>query len=161
MSSIERILVPSDFSPCANAALEYAIFLAERFDAGLHLLHVWEPLHVTTPDLLWRGDGPTALAEVARTHAGKEMERALGRLERRGMRARGRLETGDPYRSIIRLAGDEKFDLIVMGTHGHTGLRHLISGSVAERVVRHAPCPVMTVRLPDAAAQQTMDGVLP
>lgn len=152
MNAIERILVPLDFSPCSNAALEYAIFLAERFDAALHLLHVWEPMHSPPPDpFLWHGEGAAVLSEFARTEAGREIERQLGRLERRGMRGRGRLESGDPYSRIVQMAEDEKFDLIVMGTHGRTGLAHLISGNVAEKVVRHASCPVMTIRLPDGA----------
>ena len=161
MNSIERILVPIDFSPCSDAALEYGIFVAERFDATLHVLHVWEPVHLVAPDMvMWRGDGAAALSEFARTQAGKEVERILARLDRRGLRARGRLESGDPYELILGLARDEKFDLVVMGTHGRTGLAHLLSGSVAEKVVRNAPCPVMTIRMPDAAAH-AIDAVMP
>ena len=97
-----RILVPTDFNPPSDAALSYARLLGNTFDASLHLLHVWEPVQPAAADLLmWRGEGVAALSDFARTRAGREMEQTLARLERRGIRARGRLETGDPRHCIL------------------------------------------------------------
>jgi len=97
------------------------------------------------------GQPQRTLAEFARTHAGKEMEQFMVSVEGHGLKVRGRLETGDPYLTILRVAASEQYDLIVMGTHGRTGLQHLLVGSVAEKVVRRAPCPVLTIRIPEQA----------
>ncbi|MSP60422.1 MAG: universal stress protein [Myxococcales bacterium] len=160
MPTIERILVPVDFSACSRAALDYAVWIAGLADPGadprapkmsIDVLHVWEPPHLIAPEVrVGAREGPgQTLAEFARSHAGHEMEALLATLEQRsGARVRGRLETGDPCATIVKVAADERFHIIVMGTHGRSGLSHLFAGSIAEKVVRRAPCPVLTLRAP-------------
>jgi nucleotide-binding universal stress UspA family protein len=139
MPKLECILVPVDFSPCSLNALHYASFLAGQMGAAVDLLHVWEP-----PDE--EGGASGSLYQFARSQAGREMEKFLGRLERDGVRqVHGRLESGDPCDIILDVM-DEGYDLVVMGTHGHTGLSQLLHAGVAQRVTREASCPVVTVR---------------
>ena len=141
--AIGRILVPVDFSDCSLAALDHAASLAQRFGASIHVLHVWDHRDQT-------------LAHFAQTGAGEAMDSVLGDLEQHGVGGvRGRLASGDPSETIIQIAREEHYDLIVMGTHGHSGLVHLLHGSVAEKVVRRAPCPVLTVRTVDPPGDRT------
>jgi nucleotide-binding universal stress UspA family protein len=95
------------------------------------------------------GEMRQTLADFARSEAGKEMAQFLAELQGQGeVEIRGRLESGDPTEIVLGLAEREGYDLIVMGTHGRTGLSHLFLGSVAEKVVRRALCPVLTIRHP-------------
>jgi universal stress protein A len=142
---ITRIVVPTDFSGPSDAALEYARTLAERFGASLHLLHVLEDpdtggvsesFIVTSPT--WR----TTLLDDARSrlsHRIKARESAL-------VHTTGEVIVGNAAETIVDYAATRNADLIVMGTHGRTGLAHVLFGSVAETVVRTATCPVLTVR---------------
>jgi nucleotide-binding universal stress UspA family protein len=144
---VQRILVPVDFSQCSWAALEHARYFAERYQATVHVLHVWEtPPYVdprTTDDL---SRPRQTLVEFVHTAAGQEMKRLLAELERaESVEVYCRLESGDPCDTIVRVAA-EGYDLVVMGTHGRKGLTHLLLGSITERVVRRARCPVLTVR---------------
>jgi len=148
MPSIQRILVPVDFSDCARAALDYARFVADRFGATIDVLHVVEPPAAVVPAMATLEGGVSLpISPVDRTHAARELEQWITDA-RRGTetRVRPRLDSGDAHSTILRLAAEEPFDLIIMGTHGRTGLGHLLLGSVAEKVVRRAPCPVLTVR---------------
>ena len=162
MRRIERILVPIDFSPCSRAALEHATLVSASFGATIDVLHVWEPPGFIPVDtMIIEGERERTLAEFARTRAGQLMEELLAAIESRGVPVRGRLASGPPVETILEMARHD-YDLIVMGTHGHTGLRHFLAGSVAEKVVRHAPCPVLTVRAegqsdPDAATPLPLD----
>lgn len=140
--TIGKMLVPSDFSDTAMAALRYAVDLADKLQASLTLLYVVEPavypaeLGVTVNiegDLLERGR-----AEIA-----KLAESACA-----GRTVQTEVTTGVADLKIIDTAAEIGADLIVMGTHGHTGLAHALLGSTTERVVRKAPCPVLTVRAP-------------
>jgi nucleotide-binding universal stress UspA family protein len=144
----KRILVPVDFSPRSHAAVEYALVLARHFAAEVHLLYaVREPVALGVEE-------PVVLSDFARSAGGREMKRYLGEVEASGLAVRGRLETGETADAIVRVAAEEKFDLIIMGTHGRTGLSHWVHGSVAERVVRVAGCPVLTIRVPDPPRTQ-------
>jgi universal stress protein A len=146
MLNLKTILVATDFSDASQAALEYARGLAEKFGASLHVLHVLEDLaaHAWTTEVY--------VAALPGVH--EEMERqAQERLatlftedERVRFRVRTALRLGSPFVEIIRYARDEHADLIVMGTHGRGAIAHMLLGSVAERVVRKAACPVLTVR---------------
>src|SRR5687767_3888823 len=149
MTRITRILVPTDFSTTADAALEYAFVLADRFGASLHLLHV-----VADPFI---ADGMAAETYVLDAPALREamLEDARERLAHRAApreTTATRIETevlfGHGARTIAEYAAERGADLIVMGTHGRTGVAHLLLGSIAERLVRTAPCPVLTVRHP-------------
>ena len=150
MREIRRILVPVDFSECSRAALEHATVLAERFGASIDVLHVWEPPHYVGPEFLIEERGETGhpLQQAALNQAGTEMDEFLSGFRQRA-RFSVRFESGKPYETIIKLAANEPYDAIVMGTHGRSGLAHMLIGSVAEEVVRTAPCPVMTIRRPD------------
>ena len=138
MYAIRRILHPTDFSEPATAALEVAISMAEEYGAELSLLHVCEPLMVMAGEgfpQIPPNDAEEALARLNSI----EVPLPPGRLFRH-------LVVGEPAAEIVREANEGSCDLIVMGTHGRTGLNRLLMGSVAEGVSRHAPCPVLTVR---------------
>jgi len=142
MIELKRILVPTDFSEFSSAAIDYACTLADKFDAELHLLHVLEAHLGSTPVFA----GGLALSPRVGESAQAAM-RALQEIvpDRPAIRA---TISGPPFLGIIHYAKEHDVDLIVMGTHGRTGLDHVMLGSVAERVVRKASCPVMTVRHP-------------
>jgi len=143
-SPIKKILVPTDFSPASEAAIDYAAMMASRFKAALVLLHVTEPFPYSTTDSLVVVDHSRALQAVARSLlAGLRKG-----LEAKGFTVRAHMAVGSPYREILRRAEQDRVQLIVMGTHGRTGVGHLLMGSVAERVVRLAHCAVLTVRDP-------------
>jgi nucleotide-binding universal stress UspA family protein len=153
MIALQRILVATDFGPAAEAALTYGRALAKNFGATLTVMHVAENFFMrpTTAD-------PHALkAAMAR-----RLEERLTVDDRSALHARAVLETSDqPADEITRYAKQAEIDLIVMGTHGRNGISHLLVGSVAERVVRTASCPVLTVKhpehefvIPDAAGPQ-------
>lgn len=156
MTRITRILVPTDFSTTADAALEYAFVLAERFGASVQLLHVLEDPFVA--------DGMAAEAYISEAPALRSamlhdaQERLAHRAAPRGPGG-PRIETevlfGHGARTIAEYATGRGIDLIVMGTHGRTGFAHLLLGSVAERLVRTAPCPVLTVRHPEERKRRT------
>ena len=142
--TISRILVPTDFSADANAAFAYAVALARKFDAPVHLLHVVEdPLAAG----VWSSEIYTA--EIAGLQANLVRD-AEERLRRSVPDVAGtvstEVRTGRAAKQILETAREMNVDLIVMGTRGRTGLAHVIMGSVAERVVRLAPCPVLTLR---------------
>jgi nucleotide-binding universal stress UspA family protein len=141
MILLKQVLVPTDFGRASEAALTYGRALAQRFGATLHLLHVVENhfLKATPAD-------PRALAAgTKRTLNGRLTDE-----DRIGLRARAVLEVSDsPAEAIADYARQERIDLIVMGTHGRSAVAQLLVGSVAERVVRTAPCPVLTVRHPE------------
>jgi nucleotide-binding universal stress UspA family protein len=150
--SITRILVPVDFGPHSDRALRYATYLAARLGASVELVHVV--------------DNPVAsgawTAEVYVPNLPQLLESLIGEANKRltgmksivagqGVEVETTVLTGQPAHTIVDHARARGFDLIVMGTHGRTGLSHMFVGSVAERVVRKAPCPVMTLR--DEAAR--------
>jgi len=146
MSKIQRILVPVDFSETSKQALEYAYFLANRFDAKLEVLHVWRPSEYAGDEMvvLTRSEPELTLSTFLRNHADQQLSAFL-----EGVPHSNRmLESGEPAQVIAKVAGEGKYDLVVMGTHGRTGLSHMMMGSVAEKVVRLAPCPVLTYRTP-------------
>jgi nucleotide-binding universal stress UspA family protein len=140
MSHVHKMLVPMDGSPCSIAALSYAITLAEDLDAAIDVLHVNGANRFEV--------GSTAAAtETAQEQSARAMEEAVARAKGQlGERLGRRTEHGEPVRVILELAAAEKFDLIVMGTHGRVGRLYSLTGSVAEAVVRSSPCPVVTIR---------------
>lgn len=141
---IERILVPIDFSASAEKALRYAVSFARQFAAKITLLHV-RPVPYYGGEL---GGYPTVfpVSEPPAEKVQARLDADLKRLVPPEMRARTLLRIGAAYDEICRAAQDAKTDLIIIATHGHTGLKHVLLGSTAERVVRHAPCPVLVVR---------------
>jgi nucleotide-binding universal stress UspA family protein len=145
MSQIRSLLVPTDFSPGAQAALRFAVALARPLGASITVLHVYQLPNYILPDgTAILADAPT----VARidTEVAAALDGLRAQLADEGVAIRTEAVAGGTVDEIIRVARDGGHDLIVMGTHGYTGLKHLVLGSVAERVVRLAPCPVLTVR---------------
>lgn len=147
---IKSILVPVDFSSNSARALEYAHTLATRFNASLHLIHVCEVPSVTTGSM----DAYAIAYSNWSQQLGDEAERELVKLlpTLTGVAVTTEVLFGSPARALVTAASNRKTDLIVMGTHGHGPLMHALMGNVAERVVRTAPCPVLTVREPPTTA---------
>jgi nucleotide-binding universal stress UspA family protein len=140
-----RILVPTDFSEPSDAALEYARTLAARFGASLHLLHILEhPVSGAFGGEAYLGGSP-ALDATLRAEAEAAMAARLPDAERTRLRATAEIVEGPATATIVEYAQARQISLIVMGTHGRTGLAHALLGSVSEHVVRVAPCPVLTV----------------
>jgi nucleotide-binding universal stress UspA family protein len=150
MLSIRRIVCPVDFSACAQHALEYAQELAKQFDAELSLVHAYEdPAAYATPVPMSGYVGPGAeLLHELRKQFELRLEACMAEVAKTGVRVRSELLEGTPYRVVLDWAKEYKADLIVIGTHGHTGFTHALLGSVTERVVRMAECPVLTIRTP-------------
>ena len=143
--NLKQILVPTDFSPHADAALRFAIELAKPYAAAVTLLHVIEdPLAAG----MWSSEIYTAEIAGLQVNLVKDAEAQLRRLAETSAGARivTEVRTGRTAPTILEVAQSTGADLIVMGTAGRTGLAHLVMGSVAERVVRAAPCPVLTIR---------------
>jgi nucleotide-binding universal stress UspA family protein len=152
--TIRRIFVPIDFSDGSKRALNYAIDLGGVLEADLTVLYVAEPIYFATPgDLYGTSANLGMLLEEQRRSARQELKKLATRLEKRGVRVKTVLGTGVPHEVIVETAKARKADLIVMATHGRSGLTHLLMGSVTEKVVRSATCPVLTVRT-DAAKKR-------
>jgi nucleotide-binding universal stress UspA family protein len=142
---IKRILAPTDFSAPSKKAFRYATKFAEQFGATLTLLHVVEPIvllkeaygFAEVPDIASAGLRKDVISKLA-TLAQKEIEELVP--------VKPLVRSGKPYQEIVDVAKERDIDLIIIATHGYSGLKHLFLGSTAERVVRHAPCPVLIVR---------------
>lgn len=146
MTAFHRILVPIDFSPHASAALTLAIELAKTNDATLQLVHVYDFIPYTLPEGMFMYDG--SLTARFREELSKRLAQSKETALQAGVKhVETSLGEGRPYTEIVKLAAESHADLIVMGTHGRSGLAHTFVGSVAERVVRKAPCPVIAVPL--------------
>lgn len=149
MISLHRILVPTDFSKHSEVALNYALALAEKFGARLFLLHVVQDLALFIPDAVAVAPPIAPPVEQFTAAARDALERVVQANNLEGGNVQREVREGAPFYEIIRFAKETAIDLIVMGTHGHTGLTHVLLGSVTEKVVRKAPCPVLTVRHPE------------
>jgi nucleotide-binding universal stress UspA family protein len=145
MIQLKRILLPTDFSDFSAEATKYACAFAEQFNAELHVLHTLD-FHVVSAPNFGMGLALPSYVEESKRAAEKalldipDVEWAKDKTVVRTA------VSGTPFLEIIRYAKENEIDLIVMGTHGHSGLVHVMLGSVAERVVRKSPCPVLTVR---------------
>jgi universal stress protein A len=138
------ILVPIDFSSNSDRALDYAAGVAEVFGSTLHLLHAYHlPSMATSPHDY---AVPPAVWDGVREAARRELEERREKVEARGLQVEAHLARGIASDAIRAAAEKLGADLIVMGTRGRTGLAHVLLGSVAERTLRSAPCPVLTVR---------------
>ena len=144
MNTPRNVLVPVDFSDTSHHALDYARALAEPFNATLHVLHV-----VVDPySQPWAAEAGLDLPKLVETWKANA-ERRLGELPLETANAQLVTRVGEPFVEIVRYAQVYDIGLIVMGTHGRGPIGHMLLGSVAEKVVRKAPCPVLTVRHPD------------
>lgn len=147
MADIKHILCPVDFSDTSEHSLRYAIDLASKLGATIELVHVYQLPSYALPD------GAVLVQPEIVSSLTTELERQMAELVRRycghGVELRGRITEGMAFAEIDRVAQEDNADLVVMGTHGRTGMKHLLLGSVAERVVRISKVPVLTVRKPD------------
>lgn len=154
--TFENILVPVDFSTHSTEAVRIAADLAQRFKGKLTLLHVFQPPTYVMPEgyLLYTPEQRDAIAKAFQEQLDGVRQQALDA----GATA---IETkqleGIPSKEIAAFAEAQRCDLIVMGTHGRSGFQHLVLGSVAERVLRHATCPVLTVRAPNLEKVPPLD----
>ena len=140
---INRILVPTDFSPYSRHAASYACMLAQQFCAEITLMHVIEPPVLSVSDTSHVLEYRRALERIAE----RRLQGLCAEMRKKGFRVRPYVVIGRPYHEILKQAKQISANLIVMGTHGRTGMEHLLLGSVAEKIVRLSQCPVLTVRL--------------
>ncbi len=144
---INKILVPIDFSDYSKSALKYAVNFIKQFNAELILIYVVEPV-IYPPDF--------SMGQIAIPSVDLEMDKRaveeLNKLAKKEIpseiKVKSLVKTGKPFIEIIETAAEEDIDLIIIATHGHTGVEHILFGSTAEKVVRKAPCPVLTLREP-------------
>jgi nucleotide-binding universal stress UspA family protein len=145
MKTIKKILVPLDFSPHSGQALQFAIDLARRYEASLDLLYVYQTVTYALPEgyILVT---PDQLNEIL-SHLDKQLSAAKQEAVAAGIAQVGStVVQGYPINEILHRANEGKADMIVMGTHGRTGIKRAVLGSVAENVLRAASCPVLVVR---------------
>lgn len=150
---VRKILVPVDFSAASDGVLEYAMHLADKIGAELDVLHVVTPPPFVPLDvMLWSGPDERLLAEL-----GIRLDQRVAALKgNRSVIVTTRIESGVPPDTILNAA--ESADLVVMGTHGRRGMSHVVLGSVAERTLRFARCPVLVVPLSTANAMKSAVG---
>jgi nucleotide-binding universal stress UspA family protein len=153
--SVSRILVPTDFGPASTAALQFARDLARSTGAGLYLLHIVDDIAARSMDFPYArlGEVQTSMESEART----QLDELARTFEPEMQPHTAVLTSTAPAYAIGGYAADEHIDLIVMGTHGRAPVVRVFLGSVAERVVRTAPCPVLTVREPKAESERAGD----
>lgn len=145
MITLKNILVPTDFSENSQLALNYGKELAEAFRASLHVLHVLQPLNMVFP-ALDPTYAPPPYLDALEQSARQQLERALSEADRKKFNAQVALVMGPPFVEIDMYARKQQIDLIVMGTHGRGPLTRMLLGSVADKIVRKASCPVLVVR---------------
>lgn len=152
--NINRMLVPVDYSACSRVALRFAAELGRRLGASLDVVHVWDRPSYVSDVVLTRSDplSPKSLIVLIEENARRDLDEFLTSAELpHGTALITRLAAGDPASALLHELRVGSYDLVVIGTHGRTGLSHLLLGSVAEKLVRLSPVPVLTV--PDEAAR--------
>ncbi len=156
MIDLNRILLATDFSDCAAKAKRMAQDLSVRFGAELHILHVIHDLAVEVPEFGMGLSFPSFVENIGgkrkelQKNATKLLEKEINGDRDEELNVVLATKFGAPFVEVIRYAREHDVDLIVVGSHGRTGLNHVLLGSVAEKIVRKAPCPVLTVRqMPD------------
>lgn len=147
MKRIRRILHATDYSKASERALQEAVDFAKQNDAEMLVVHVIQPVvpYVAGEDI-GAAELYVKLEESTKQEAQRSMNKLMQRLERLGVKARSLLLRGSPADQIVKAAKNRKADMVVIGTHGRTGLSKLFMGSVASRVISTAPSPVLTVR---------------
>ena len=146
MVKLKKILCPIDFSACSAYALSYAIDLSVREHASLYLIHVIETHISNFGDIIKQID--LLLDDKQINNLNMRLINLVPGDMQKNISIKPIVAKGIPFVEIIKTAKDNLVDLIVMGTHGRTGLNHILIGSVAERVIQKAPCPVLSIRLP-------------
>lgn len=140
--AIKNIVVPVDFSECAQTAVRYALGMAAQFQATVTLVHVVE-------QIIYPGDWmypPLAMSDFAAEKREQVVKKLEGLVADPKVSVDYIVRVGRAWQEVIEIAKETSADLLIIATHGYTGLKHVLLGSVAEKIVRHAPCPVLTVR---------------
>jgi len=146
-TTINKVLVPIDFSDYSKSALKYAVNFAKSFNADIILIYVVEPI-IYPPDFSMGQIAMPSINTEWDDRAKDELQK-LAKNEIAGVASvKTIIKTGKPFVEIIETAKEENVDLIIIATHGHSGVEHILFGSTAEKVVRKAPCPVLTLREP-------------
>jgi nucleotide-binding universal stress UspA family protein len=152
--NIKRILVPVDYSPCSRTALRFAAGLGQRLGASLDVVHIWDRPSYVSDVVMSRSDplSTKSLIVLIEENARRDLHEFLASAEvPAGTAMTSRLAAGEPASALLHELKAGSYDLVVIGTHGRTGLSHILLGSVAEKLVRLSPVAVLTV--PDEAAQ--------
>lgn len=147
MNLIKNILVPIDFSDYSKNALRYAVQFAKNFNAKLFLIYVVEPMIYPADFSMGQVAIPSMDADL-QNRAEEELKNLSSNYVDAALQSETIIKTGKPFVEINETAKEIDADIIIMATHGHTGVEHLLFGSTAEKVVRKAPCPVLTLREP-------------
>jgi len=145
---IRRILVPIDYSEHSRAALSYGVEFARNFGASLDIVHVWDrPTYLTDAVMVQRpGEAHKPLGELIRENAQRDMDEFLGQVSLPSdLSTSSRLLSGEPASALLAELKKGEHDLVILSTHGRTGFAHLLLGSIAEKLVRLSPIPVLTV----------------
>jgi len=146
-TTIKKVLVPIDFSDYSKSALKYAVNFAKSFNADIILIYVVEPI-IYPPDFSMGQIAMPSINTEWDDRAKDELQK-LAKSEIKDIaNVKTVIKTGKPFVEIIETAKEEDIDLIIIATHGHSGVEHILFGSTAEKVVRKAPCPVLTLREP-------------
>ncbi|MEW5976122.1 MAG: universal stress protein [Acidobacteriota bacterium] len=148
MIEIKKILIPTDFSDYSQLALKYAIAMAESFKARIYLMHVCEHGMSGLGTEAYHFAVPEFFAEIAKNEQ-ERLEEMAREVRDRGVEVETVFTTGRAYIDIVHKAKELDVDVITLATHGRQGLSHLVFGSTAEKVVRLAPCPVLTIKHPE------------
>lgn len=146
--NLEKILVPIDFSDYSKKALKYAVPFAKQFGAEILLLYVVEPT-IYPADFGFGQVGFPSIEEDMRKKGAEELEKLAANEIQDIVKWQTIIVMGKPFAEINRVAKEKNIDLIIIATHGHSGIEHVLFGSTAEKVVRKAPCPVLTIRTPE------------
>ncbi|MFO1091800.1 MAG: universal stress protein [Planctomycetaceae bacterium] len=146
MIKLARILVPTDLSEFSQHAVRYGCEFARRFQAELHLLTVVQDVVALIPEPGMAFPAPGEYMQELRDASREALERLPEPQAAAGLTITREVRVGTPFLEIVRYARETNADLVVVGTHGRSGLAHVLLGSTAEKVVRKAPCPVLTVR---------------
>jgi universal stress protein A len=140
----KKILCPIDFSEFTNEIIEYALDITKRYNAELHLIHIIPNLNYFTPyESFFTPENLIVVERNMETEVNKDFDKIMKTI---GIPVKKVIRTGAAFVEIIDYVKSESIDLIVIGTHGRTGIEHILIGSVAEKVVRKSPCPVLTIR---------------
>jgi len=148
MITIKKILVPTDFSELSKIALPYAVDLARKYGAKIIIFHSFDE-DLLTPIVYETGWDAEKYFAKLQTDFDAAVEQFLEGIDIEGIEIESHLVSGKPFVEILKFVKEQGIDLIVMSTHGRSGLTHALLGSVTEKVVRKSPCPVMVVRHPE------------
>lgn len=143
--NLKKILVPQDFSEYSLHALKYAVTFAELFNSELIILHIVEPI-VYPADFSFGQVSIPAMEEEIRKHSEEQLNELVTKEIPKNIKATAIIRIGKPFIEIVEVAKSESAGLIIISSHGRTGMDHVLFGSTADKVVRKAPCPVLTIR---------------